>query len=100
MSAVGIKSHHLPIRDPLALQIFGEEPRALLAYKKDRNLIMLTAASNQRFAKMHQASQHLVKQRNLQGRCKPLLSQIVNGSQLISPGRTIAIHRSIRLGNF
>ena len=90
MNEVSIRSRHLHINNSLASRIFSEEQQALIAYKKDRDLLLLTAASNLWFEKMHQASQHLVKQRNLQGDITIALHELLIDHNLNDQERSLS----------
>ena len=89
MDSIAIKSSHLFIPSSIARQVFGEEQHAYLAYQVERKTLLVAAASQQWFSKMHQSSQHLLKTRNLYGDKTIALHEILIDHAIDSQDRSL-----------
>jgi hypothetical protein len=65
---VRLKISHLYIDAEVAKAVFGEDERVNLIYYPDRNDLLICGVSQSFFTKLHKdTSQHLLKNRNLNG---------------------------------
>lgn len=67
MDTIALKSSHLYIPAAVATQVFGEESRAYVLYHAEHHVLLVAAASQQWFYKLHKPSQYMLKTRNLLG---------------------------------
>ncbi len=62
-----LKACHLVIAHQLVQEVFGDETHVFLRYYPERKSLLLAPVSQSWFKKMHEASQFMLKNKNLQG---------------------------------
>ncbi len=97
-SKIRLKASHLLIDHELAAQAFKSEPNVCLVYYKDRQALLLAPPSDDLFKKLHKASQHMLKDRNLKGDKTIALHEIIIDHQLDDSDRDLEYEFQVNLG--
>jgi hypothetical protein len=64
---VFLESSHLCLSSDVMEQIGKETQNVFLAYYPEKKYILISSVENSFFTKLHEASQHLLKEKNLNG---------------------------------
>lgn len=67
ISGVQLQASHLLISREIAEPAFGTEKNVYLVYYASQRSILIAPVSDEVFKKMHKASQHMLKNKNLKG---------------------------------
>jgi hypothetical protein len=97
-SAVFLKGAHLIIRSEIAKSLFGNNFNAYMAYYPAKRMLLIASVEDELFKKLHKASQHLIKDRNLQGDKSIALHEILIDEQIDDSDRSLAYEYEPALG--
>ncbi|GJM33801.1 MAG: hypothetical protein DHS20C18_28020 [Saprospiraceae bacterium] len=84
-----LKASHLQIDHEIVEQIFGDDHNAYAVYYADKKSLLLAPVSDELFKKLHKASQHMLKDRNLKGDKAIALHEMIIDNQLDDTDREL-----------
>ena len=87
---VELRSSHLLISSDLAKEAFGDSQNVYMAYYPDSRTLFVASIEDDVFKQLHKASQHMLKNRNLQGDKSIALHEILIDKEINTTDRTLA----------
>lgn len=97
-SPVRLKSSHILIDQNIVAQIFGNDQNAYAVYYPKKKSLLLAAISDELFNKLHKASQHMLKDRNLNGDKSIAFHELLIDNQLDDTDRPLEFKIEPALG--
>ena len=95
---VRLQSSHLLIDRETASQVFGDDQNAYAVYYPHKKTLMLAPVSDVLFKKLHKASQHMLKNRNLNGDKSIAFHELLIDHQLDDSDRALEFKVEPALG--
>ena len=89
IKGVHLKSAHLLIGNELASQAFGDCQNVYVVYYPDHKKLMLAPVTDEVFKQLHKSSQHMLKDKNLQGDKSIALHELLIDNQLDDADRKL-----------
>ncbi|HFA52174.1 MAG TPA: hypothetical protein ENJ95_24415 [Bacteroidetes bacterium] len=97
-SEVRLKSSHIHIDKEIAAEVFGKDLNVFVVYYPEKKSLMVSPVSNVFFKKLHKASQHMLKDRNLKGDKTIALHEIIIDNQIDETDRDLEYELQPGLG--
>ena len=98
MGPIRLKSSHLLIDREIAEQIFGKDQNAYAVYYPNERSLLLASVNDDLFNKLHKASQHMLKDRNLKGDKSIAFHELLIDNQLDNTDRALEFNIEPALG--
>lgn len=97
-SPIRLQADHILIEQAIVAEIFGEDKNVYMVYYPEKRSLLIAPISDDLFKKLHKASQHLLKEKNLKGDKSIALHEILIDNQINQEDRDLEYKAEPALG--